>query len=622
MNKTNLLKILMNEPEEEPGINKATFNNYTSNLAVPDNAITYDQLQFQGYTIGLCGNIGSSGGKVVLCDTNGNVLMNKRPMYKGQEVSVTALDIDENGEAYGLIVAGTDELVLVYFNNIFVQTADNTYDITIKKGYSLQTILAEIKNVEGWNGTVFNTDIKKSPLGGQFLINQAFQRGNGQYTLMTILLTVNVGTNNTYEYKVTSIGNYSLSWIKSVKANWTSETVSYTMAIMSTEEAFAVRGAEFYKVTGTFANTSANTVSLMLNETAYGDTEYGIGSGVFYTSKNAVIKDDYIYFVANHVDSTSNTVSIYRFNTSLQTIWSKAGKIAYDVANRANIVLINNQIWAWSLIATDITDPHNSKKTVYFLHITGNTYNETILCEDVTAVIGTIGLVQNKFNLYEIIMEGSSTGYFSTYIYKSEGYNGQAYFSDKSVTSETMRLFDYNNKPIFDRNLYNKTLIGNTINSITQVPYNYLNDTPIVQEDLRAIDNNVIDSDREEITKNKYEELYITNVDSIKVFDNNNGSKYNQNSSLEVAKNIYNGFEDNYKITKYRINYSDNTNVVGDIDYTRVDNIAEITIIVNNSGIDSIELLNDDLTIPFLKINLENLEQDKIYKITQKLKVE
>ena len=120
-----------------------------------------------------------------------------------------------------------------------------------------------------------------------------------------------------------------------------------------------------------------------------------------------------------------------------------------------------------------------------------------------------------------------------------------------------------------------------------------------------------------------YEELYITNIDAYKVFDNNNGSVYNQNSSLEVAKNVFNGFEGNYKITKYKVNFSNGTSQVNSItDVTRTDNIATLTIYIYNTGVDSIELYDDSLTIPFIKIDMSNKPTERYYMIKQKVKVE
>lgn len=161
--KKNLLKSLLDDPAETPGENKATFINYTKSMTSIPNAITRDQLQFEGYTIGLCGDLGVTGGKVVLFDNEGNILMNKRPLLSGVEVSVIALDIDENGDTYGLVVKD-NKIYLAYFNNVFIKTASGEHDIVIKKSYPFQDDIQAIFTTIGGNGTVYDTDIKKSPI--------------------------------------------------------------------------------------------------------------------------------------------------------------------------------------------------------------------------------------------------------------------------------------------------------------------------------------------------------------------------------------------------------------------------------------------------------------------------
>lgn len=631
--KTNLLKILLNESNETPsGRNKGEFNNYnvTDITTYPNTALTEDQLQFQGMTIGLCGDIGSHGGRVLLFDNKGNKVLEKRPTYKGIEISVTALDIDENGDVYGIGVYN-NELVLLYLNNIFVPDADGNYDVVIKKAYPLHDAYQEIYTQYGSSGTLYVTDIKKSPYGSQFLISWAFNTfGNSNYSLIALLYNVNVGSDNTWDYRLVHLNDYpaDYAWIKCIKPIWSDDSCSFTMFLESRPLSWSTLISKFYKVTGNFNEGSSVSVSLFFERANIIPTDYGY-AGTF-ASKNAVIRDGYIYFgVGTKIDDTNIKLELYAYNISngsTTQLLIKEG-LSTSVINRNKIGMteINGEIFAWLTIYVDDT---LAKSKSYLAHIIkdseGFYTNEDLMAEK---ILGAVTLVQNYFNLYNTIMldsysSSSNNPVAANYIYNKDNWNGSSYFSDTSVTSKHLRLTGPDNRPLFDRNLYNKTQSGNSVNSVTQIPFNYLNDSIITKEDLISETNTKIDEDNEEITKNIYEELYITNIDTFKVWDRNNGSIYNQDSSIQVAKNVKDGFIEEYKIKKYKINYKNGTSQVGNVSYTRTGNIATITLAVYNTGIDNIQLYDESLSIPFLTIDLASYETGKLYLINQKVKVE
>lgn len=621
--KENLLKILVNETEESPGEDKSSFTIKEVSAEATNDPLSFDQLEWQGYTIGLNGQYGSSGGYIYLYDQEGNLAMKKKPLYKGTEVEVIAMDIDENGDMYGLFVY--DNLIyLGYFYNPFVKNADGEYDVVLKIDYNLQPMYTEIFNELGVaKGSVYNSDIKKSANSGEFLITRTFGTTGGVFTLIVVKYTVNVGSSNSYEYRSANIGNNEYNWIKSVRVNWNSDSTPFTMLVTSSDFTNTPTNCEFYKVTGDFSNGSSITSTLILDQDNYKRTAF-IGLGASYTSsKDAVQTEDSIYFASNEVDGDNLITTIYRYKTSLEKVWEYEGYNLFTNSGSVNIIKCNNQIFAWTLVENIADENHHWN--FYFLHIVGGDYNEMLVKENTAYSLGIVGIIQNYFNLYiaYIKCRNYNSQEIIKYTYNPSNYNGQPYFSKKSVTSNNLQLFNGTGEIIFDRNLYNKTLVGNSVNSVTQVPYNYLNNEPIIKEDLLSKNNNIIDSDNKEINKNMYEELYITNIDAYKVFDNNNGSVYNQNSSLEVAKNVFNGFEGNYKITKYKVNFSDGTSQVNSItEMTRTNNVATLTIYIYNTGVDSIELYDDSLTIPFIKIDMSNKPTERYYMIKQKVKVE
>ena len=613
--KENLLKILLNVPTENPHENKATFNKeyrYGAEYET-DNPLNFDQLQWNGYTIGLNGDLGGLGGYLYLYDNEGKLIFKGKPTFKNTECSLISIDIDENGNLYGLIVYD-NELYLTYFNNIFMKTTEGNYELIIKKTYSLASMYQEIRNqIGGGKGTVFNTDIKKSPISGQFVITWAFNTDGASYTLITVLYNVNVGSDNTYSYKSANIGTYDYNWIKSVKVNW--QNTSFTMLIMSSDFSSIATDAQFYKITGNFDENSTITSTLILNQNDYYATDYGLSTNT--SSKNAVQTENSIYFVSNQVNGTDLITTIYRYTTSLKVIWQRISPYNNNsLVGKTNIVKINNQIFAWCCLGSDTEGKYNN----HFMHIIGNEAN---ICniEDIDYRLGLVCTIQNFFNLYVIYLENYGTvEYKIIYTYK-DTYNGEPYYSDTSVTSENLQLFNYSNKIIFDRDLYNKKIIGNSITSITQIPYNYLNSDVVVSESLKSYNNNIIDTYNEEIMKNLYEEVQINNIDTYMVFDNNNGSVFNQNSSLELVNNIFNGFENEYKITHYRVNYS-NGHLDRPINHIEQNGtIGKITLYINVENAVNVQLYDENFTTPFVTIDLSNYTTG-IYKIEQYVKVE
>ena len=617
--KENLLKILLNEPNESPGTNKSSFINKGVKVNTEGfNSISRDQLQWQGYTIGLSGNNAYTN-YIYIYDPEGNQVLKARPVFKETECDIAALDIDENGNLYVLFIY--DNIVyLGYFYNPFIKNADGEYELILKASYNLREELMEMWQTIGGNGTVFDMDIKKSPMDSRFLITWAFGKTDQTYTLISIVYTVSVGTDNTFEYRYAEIGTQQYNWIKNIKPSWTESNVNIDMLILSRNKTSNVEQAEFYKVTLDFSEGSTMSSTLIYTEENYLPTPF-YSQGFFGLGKNAV-QTDYIYFVTNSVNGNDTTTKILRYKDNIEVLWQKSGVRYSYIVSHTNILTINNQIFACSCIITENEGEGFYKHDTYFMHIVGSSVNDIKAVEDTYSEFGPIVLIQNYFNLYMIYLKASGNQQ-DNLIYKYKlTYNGIPYFSDNSLISENIELYDENGDIVFDRNLYDKQLTLNTIASISQIPFNYLNDKVIIKEDLMSKNNNIIDENNQEITKNQYEEVIISNLDKIKVWDRNIGSTYNNNSSVEIAKNIYNGFEGGYKISHYRINYA-NTHTDHELDsIVRTDREALITLYVYNSGIKNIELYDSEFTTPFLTIDMSSYEQNKLYVLKQKVKIE
>jgi hypothetical protein len=630
----NLLKILLNDPEEQPESSSGHFERGGAVTTINTYEITYDQLQYNGYTIGLDGVIGGEGGYVYLYDKNGTMVMRKKPVSNGITYNVVTIDIDKDGNLYGL-TDYDNKTYLAYFSNVFTPDTEGNYDIKIKKSYNITPMLREIYTQIGPDTSVFNTDIKKSPIDSSFLITWAYQKNN-TYSLVTILYHVNFEGDNDYKYKYTSIGTQGFNWIKNVEPTWTDTGVSFSDVIMSANyDNSVISTREFYKVTGTLGSddNSAITSTLMLRDTS--SSEVNFNRNTSYTtwiSKNAVQNGNDIYFVNNSVTDNKPTTMIYHYNTELKVVWAGGndGAASYIQHSAANMVKVNGQCFAWVFLAGTV------KNYIYFIHLLGEECKAYELTpEGTTGYMGFLCLIQNAYNLYDIIMPNTDITEEtkkSVLIYRTNGYNGDPYFNDESVTPAYSTIYglvqsgtsEYQIMPVFSRDLYNSFVIGNTITSVVQIPYNYLNDTTIKKTDILSKTANIINETSKNIAKNMYEELYLNNQNSYRVYDNNVGSTYNQECTLKVVNNIFNSFTDNYKITKYRINYNDGTYENKPVSYTEIDGnegTIRMYIYLTKPG-KNIELYDNNFTVPFLTIDISSFDIEKIYQVVQKIKVE
>lgn len=627
----NLLKILLNRPEEQPEGNNGSFERGGEVTTINTYEITYDQLQYNGYTIGLDGVIGGEGGYVYLYDKNGTMVMRKKPVSNGITYNVATIDIDKDGNLYGLIDYNNNTY-LAYFSNVFTPDTEGNYDIKIKKSYNITPMLSEIYTQIGSGVSIFNTDIKKSPIDSSFLITWAYQKNN-TYSLITILYHVNFEGENDYQYKYALLGTQSLNWIKNVEPTWFDTGVNFSDVIMSANYDNSIVGTrEYYKVTGTLGNddNSAITSTLMLRDTS--SSEVNFNRNTSYTtwiSKNAVQNGNDIYFVNNTVTDNKPTTMIYCYNTELNAVWARSNDGAASLIQHsaANMAKVNGQCFAWVFLAG------TTKNYVYFIHLLGEECVAYELePEGTSGYMGFLCLIQNAYNLYDIIMPNTDITeetQKAVLIYRTNGYNGDPYFNDESVTPAYSTIYglassNYETMPVFSRDLYNSFVIGNTITSVVQVPYNYLNNTTIKNINILSKTANTINQHNKSITKNIYEELYINNQNSYKVFDNNVGSTYNQESSLNIVNNIFNGFTDNYKITKYKINYNDGTYENKPITYTEIDGnegTIRMYIYLTKKG-KNIQLYDDNFTAAFLTIDITDFDIEKIYQVVQKIKVE
>lgn len=203
------------------------------------------------------------------------------------------------------------------------------------------------------------------------------------------------------------------------------------------------------------------------------------------------------------------------------------------------------------------------------------------------------------------------------------GYNGDPYTNVDSLVPEYANLYS-NNELVFSRNLYNVTKQSNSTMSSVEVPYNYLNDLDIIQNDLISKTNQELINDYTNWNKNIYEIVDVNFLNTINVIDEDTNISY-LDSAIKVNNSITDGGNTNYQntpCTKYRLNYTDNTSSIGNITWSDINDLVKQTTISFSPAkeVKSIDLISNDESTIYMTIN-ETFETGKLYTITQKVRI-
>lgn len=260
--------------------------------------------------------------------------------------------------------------------------------------------------------------------------------------------------------------------------------------------------------------------------------------------------------------------------------------------------------------------------STYHFHIgivfNGNYYEYDIPNEEET-LLSTFFVI-NTFNLYSFRLLTLNNVYKVQTIFNANNYNGEPFKDKNSVVSNSVVL-ENNNEILFARNLYNKTISQNTVESTVEIPAYQLNGIEIPYQSLMSKNNDIMLVNENTIEKNLYESVLLNFFNTITIIDRNNGkNKVMTNASNYFVNGLENG-NDDIKALKFRVNYSDNSTFIGVIGETHL-NIAGILnfVIYTKDGVDKIEILSNDESIVYATITGE-FDSNSYYRINQIVRI-
>lgn len=628
--KENLLQVLLDKQTGTPGSEIINYYNKTTQFTLETTArvFVYDGKLIKIYN-----------GIIYVYDNEDNLIYQQEVKVNSSTIAYGEWDIDDEGNLYSIYstMNGSDiNYWLAYWNNPTIPQANGEYEFRVKRTYDITTVLynATKKNTTAvWDsGTLGNILFKKCPFDSRFFIGVT--RGLGSrtyyYDFAGIIYTVNVGSTNSYQYIQSAVGLQYIDLVN-VYVAWTTSDCQFCMLATEsttdmpiTNESKSNVSLYEYKgqvvgasITGTKIKDITNCVAPLYEiNCEYVDTTHK------YISYRTDTNDTLTAYLYYYDGSTETLIKSVAQSPSKYTITTSTSSESYYFDNSYTIAKTpDGEIFTGEY---SIGEQHPSgiyyiKFTMIHLH-NGNIINETLIKDNIFSTMYYTLLIKKEFNLYQVYYARTLK---ATFIYNLGGYNGQSYIGNGSITGDNGIIYK-NNVPVFARDLYNAEQINNQITNILQIPNYSLNGIGEATQTLISKTNTILEENTQDISKNKYEQVFINFIEQIKVYNNNIGTEYNQPAAYKVAEQIFNSFNDNYKLTNYRLNYAGGTHTDNSLTTEIVNNIGIITIeveIETNYELDNIELYDSNYTIPFLKIDTSKLKIGN-YTIKQYLKIE
>lgn len=573
-----------------------------------------------GYSI-IYGNKSNNQGFIVILDENNDPVQYIDSYTSGTKFSTfQVLNVADDGNIYGIdIKSSTPRFIML--NNITLKTpSQDEFIVRLRQSYNLPSPLSTATSYFA---------ITKAVGQAKYLIGSTVTSNNYQ-TPMATELTINVGeTNDWVDY---TLPNPQYDFIGcSIWASWEEDELDFKI------DGYVERESLYYYQ---FYPDIYNPGSTEMNAQGFGLTVDGYANG--YYSINTILVNKYLSYVGVFDGGTTGTQEksfirvIYTGTpTILNTVFetSRANTRPYeDIPKRVQFRAINGLCF-FTLKNYEIYGTSNylylTTGILVYAGVSSVSSYETIRTSADNS--NYLFYMTNLYNLYNYNIIGldydgypdTGTNFLVQQIYNVNNYNGNPYENTNSLVPNSAVLYDSNDLILFARNLYNKSVYGNTTLSILQIPNTMVNDVTIAQQDLWGQTKKVLNSVTDDFTKNIYETVYLNFYNSL-LIQNRNTTSYITNITaselLNQSVSLATDYDD-MKATKYRINYADNTNEIYSTQPTITNGTAtysfRLTVPWDNL-IMSVDIISEDETTRYQTISgLSSLEPGKIYDITQ-----
>lgn len=555
-----------------------------------------------GFTVlyGYYGLAGETKGFLTILDEKFNPLSTLTAYNTGTDFyEFYALNVDEDGNFYGVDRNDT-QYRLVLLNNFLVKSENSDYQVRLRNSYYFPDdyLINKISRIN---------KIYKRIGSATYLV--PFLNGGYNSGYPSVLeIKINVGSENEWTPYQSSF-NYTSAVVEDMIFQYTNDTLNYRIALTD------ISNEEIDEIT--------------YNGTSYSKNTYSYSGDVVY------LNYDDLYICKNQYPSSSSSggqiyimhVDVYkvdRTNNSLINIYSSGWSYYdYGINDKQGIYLFKSSNELFALVINGGSDLSEYRYQLLKI-VDEKVYQKNLGYVPSTAVYLNLFFVSKQYNLYSYYIQAQNTVYQINQIYNSAYYNGTPYENKNSLIPTSGNLYN-NDDIIFSRNLYNMVINGNTTTSTIEIPNTMLNDTNITNEELVSQTNTSLVNENQLISKNIYELLYINFVNSI-IVQNRNSENHEDlpNIASMINQSISSSLNyDNIKLTKWKITFNDNSTKIGKLTTTKISDYAYNLkfVFYASKSIRKIELISEDETISYLTINNPNVSINKVYKISQNVRV-
>ena len=483
-------------------------------------------------------------GFIAILDEKGIVKEVIKKYSSGTDIeTIEILNVGDDGNFFGIEdVNGTKRFIML--NNIVAKLPNSNYQVVLRQSYNLT---GESIHIVSFNS------ILKAPERSRYLITGI---ENNSKAIATELV-IKVGESNVWtDYKYNSqfaIGDVFANWDKD-------DNLTFTIAGFTLTNFVNLTYAEL------IGNSQDGTNLTLIN---YGNE---ILNAMSYDMKK--INFNETYFTITYQDGNTNYcyIDFYRVKSGIVELIRSIHSV-YDEANGYESLMslekVNNEIF----YVYNYSYPYNTDWNIIVGKLIDNNYYDKIVETNNSYITFQLFMVTKQFDLYNYYVRNDIEGttnatlYNTKQIYNSLNYNGNEYQALNSMIPNVGEVLS-NNEIVFARNLYNRTITANTTTAVLNVPNGYINEITLDQQKLFGMTNSLLNDENVSLTTNIYEELMINFINTLMISNQNDSNNIieNVNGSSRLNNSISNLMDySQTQMSKYRINYSDNTTLIGNL---------------------------------------------------------
>lgn len=508
-------------------------------------------------------------GFIAILDNNLNVKSILTQYSTGTDFGkFIVLNVAENGNLYGLDY--TDRVRIILLNNPTLTLNDN-YTCILRNSYFAQGRIANISSAE----TNYKAFALKSPIDARYIFCWTPYQLTSVDQFLITYFKINVGSSNDWQdWKPSWTATYGPDqgygyiYAKDFIVDWAEDTYDFTLIGVSIYN--PQQEISYFKY---YNSTTIGEIEAVAGENLkerffpndlfkdYSLVEYApyedIGIKFKNTKQFDILWSCYTekdYWIRRQFEDNIQGKTF--IDTMILRKYNYEEEQQFKPFARFNLKLVNDTIVGNAFVQTAYSASLGASGVAYSIlsdssikdkgghNIIFNVKEISNYYEKYTQDFNLF-TVSNSFNLYtySMYLNDTESGYLlarNTISYNPNNFNNDSNIDYVDYINPYFIQLYSNNELIFDRNLTNLTISGNSFQATTQIPNTMLNDISIDGEELYSEGRENISKQATTLSKNIYETLFVNFLYSIRVEDRNSTNRYLQNTSQNMAVAVCN----------------------------------------------------------------------------------